>query len=80
LDQLRLLDQEQEAAAVRCCSRERGSADIRPVMDLFREQALRTPDDIAVEYGGRRLTYRQLDERSNRLAHYLRSRGVAAGC
>ncbi|MFE0877071.1 amino acid adenylation domain-containing protein [Streptomyces smyrnaeus] len=80
LDQLRLLDQEQEAAAVRRCSRERGSADIRPVMDLFREQALRTPDDIAVEYDGRRLTYRQLDERSNRLAHYLRSRGVAAGC
>ena len=31
---------------------------------------------MAVEYGDERLTYRQLDERSNRLAHYLQSLGV----
>lgn len=43
---------------------------------LFEEQAERTPDAIAVEFNGQRLTYRELDERSNRLAHYLRGKGV----
>ena len=43
---------------------------------LFEQQAALRPDSIAVEFGGARLTYRQLDERSNALAHLLRSHGV----
>ncbi|NDB85386.1 MAG: hypothetical protein EB127_22185, partial [Alphaproteobacteria bacterium] len=38
---------------------------------LFEEQVLRTPDNIAVVYGSTRLTYRELNIRANRLAHYL---------
>lgn len=45
---------------------------------LFEEQAARTPDEIAVSCGTQRLTYRELDKRSNQLAHYLRQRGVHA--
>ncbi|HEY0404146.1 MAG TPA: amino acid adenylation domain-containing protein [Pyrinomonadaceae bacterium] len=45
---------------------------------LFEEQAARTPDEIAVLCGTQRLTYRELDERSNQLARYLRQRGVQA--
>ncbi|GAA4831818.1 Pls/PosA family non-ribosomal peptide synthetase [Saccharopolyspora rosea] len=37
------------------------------------------PTAIAVECGDRRLTYRELDERANALAHHLRSRGVGVG-
>ncbi|AIQ12042.1 peptide synthetase [Paenibacillus durus] len=40
------------------------------------EQCKVTPDAIAVLDGERSVTYRELDELSNRLAHYLRSQGV----
>ena len=44
--------------------------------DLLTAQAARRPDAIAVVCGGRTLTYEELDKQSNRLAHYLRDRGV----
>jgi amino acid adenylation domain-containing protein len=43
---------------------------------LFEAQAARTPDAIAVVCGKESLTYQQLNERTNQLAHYLRQRGV----
>ncbi|HWS54555.1 MAG TPA: amino acid adenylation domain-containing protein, partial [Pyrinomonadaceae bacterium] len=46
------------------------------VHELFGEHARQTPDADAVVCGGERLSYRELDERSNRLARYLRSLGV----
>ena len=45
---------------------------------LFAEQALSTPDLVALEFEGARLTYRELNARANRLAHYLRGLGVGA--
>jgi amino acid adenylation domain-containing protein len=44
--------------------------------DLFEEQVERTPDAVAVVYGGQQLTYRELNSRANQLAHYLISKGV----
>lgn len=49
------------------------------VHQLFELQALRSPEALAVCYGDERITYRELDERSNQLAHYLRSLGIAPG-
>ncbi len=46
--------------------------------ELFTAQAARTPEAVAVSQGGRALTYRELDERSNRLARRLRRLGVGA--
>ncbi|MDQ2827590.1 MAG: condensation domain-containing protein, partial [Chloroflexota bacterium] len=46
------------------------------VHQLIEEQTALTPDAVAVEYGHERLTYRELDERANRLAHYLQKAGV----
>jgi amino acid adenylation domain-containing protein len=43
---------------------------------LFAEQARQTPDGVALVFGNQELTYRQLDERSNQLAHYLQKLGV----
>jgi amino acid adenylation domain-containing protein len=42
-------------------------------------QARRSPDAIAITGTGRTLSYRELDERSNQLASWLRGRGVGSG-
>ena len=47
--------------------------------DLFATQAARTPEAIAVVHEDQRLTYRELDQRANQLAHYLRDLGVGPG-
>ncbi|MFH8387804.1 amino acid adenylation domain-containing protein [Kitasatospora sp. NPDC018058] len=46
---------------------------------LFREQALRSPDRVAVSSDRGSLTYRQLDERAERLAYALTRRGLRPG-
>ncbi len=43
---------------------------------LFEVQVERTPDAVAMECAGMRLTYRELNREANRLAHYLRGLGV----
>ena len=44
--------------------------------ELFAAQAKKTPEAVAVEFQGSRLCYRELDERTNRLAHHLQKLGV----
>ncbi|HEU4963349.1 MAG TPA: amino acid adenylation domain-containing protein [Bacilli bacterium] len=46
--------------------------------ELFEAQAAQTPDRTAVVDAVRSLTYRELNERANRLAHLLRKKGVGA--
>ena len=48
----------------------------KTVAQLFEEQAARRLSAIAVECGEARLTYLELDQRSNQLAHYLQKLGV----
>ncbi|OLQ51131.1 non-ribosomal peptide synthetase, partial [Bacillus licheniformis] len=45
---------------------------------LFEEQAQQTPDHPAVKAGGKLLTYRELDEQANQLAHHLRAQGAGS--
>ena len=47
--------------------------------EIFERQAARTPDNVAVIDGARALTYRELDRRSNQLAHLLRAHGIGRG-
>ncbi|MFH8394037.1 AMP-binding protein [Streptomyces sp. NPDC018036] len=46
------------------------------VPQLFAQRVQSAPDAVALESGGGTLTYRELDERSNRLAEVLRGHGV----
>ncbi len=43
---------------------------------VFELQVELTPDAIAVEQDGKKLTYRELSDRANKIAHYLQSLGV----
>ena len=46
---------------------------------LFAEQVARAPEAVAVTFEGRSMTYRELDEAANRLAHLLAAHGVGPG-
>jgi amino acid adenylation domain-containing protein len=46
------------------------------VHELFEEQVRKTPDAPAVQYEAQQLTYNDLNQRANQLAHYLRAQGV----
>ncbi|MDG4666774.1 amino acid adenylation domain-containing protein [Mycobacterium sp. 236(2023)] len=46
---------------------------------LFAEQVARTPDALAVSFEDQSLTYRDLDEAANRVAHTLVDKGVGPG-
>jgi non-ribosomal peptide synthetase component F len=43
----------------------------KTIHQLFEEQVLKTPDNIAVVYENRQLTYAELNQKANQLAHYL---------
>jgi amino acid adenylation domain-containing protein len=49
------------------------------VHEMFEEQVLRTPFEVAATFADRSLTYSQLNEQANRLARYLLQQGVAVG-
>ncbi|MFE9746688.1 non-ribosomal peptide synthase/polyketide synthase [Saccharothrix saharensis] len=70
-----LSDEDRERVLVTWNGTSSGAVVEDTIPSLFAAQAARTPDAVAATCEGGSLTYRELDERSNRLAHHL----VAAG-
>ncbi|WP_265445529.1 non-ribosomal peptide synthetase [Acetivibrio straminisolvens] len=48
----------------------------KAIFRLFEEQAAKNPDSTAVIFGDDKLSYRELNEKANQLAHLLKSKGV----
>ena len=46
---------------------------------LFAAQVARTPEAVALTFDGRSMTYREVEEAANRLAHLLAGQGVGPG-
>jgi amino acid adenylation domain-containing protein len=53
-------------------------ATTRCVHEMFEQQAEATPDAVALCFGQQALSYGELNERANRLAHHLRRLGVGS--
>ncbi len=47
-----------------------------PLHKLIEEQVEKSPDSTALVYEAERLTYRELNDRANQLAHHLRKNGI----
>ncbi|MEH2026173.1 amino acid adenylation domain-containing protein [Nostoc sp.] len=46
------------------------------IHQLFQQHVEKTPESVAVVYENQQLTYRQLNQRANKLAHHLQSLGI----
>ncbi|MEO6231489.1 MAG: amino acid adenylation domain-containing protein [Ferruginibacter sp.] len=48
----------------------------KSIVTLFEEQVKKTPDATAVIFGNEQVTYQELNNKANQLAHFLRRKGV----
>jgi amino acid adenylation domain-containing protein len=71
-----LTSRERQQVLVEWNATERAYPRETSLAELVEAQVERTPDAIAVVYGEQRLTYRELNERANQLAHELCKHGA----
>lgn len=77
LCELDMLSAEEEEYVVRLLNdTESPYRDHMTIHGLFEEQVQRTPDKAALVFDDRAMSYRELNERANRLAYTLRTKGV----
>jgi non-ribosomal peptide synthetase component F len=79
ISKLRLLSRKEELWLVKNERSHCAYITNETIIELFLAQALHNPDEQAVVFDGKALTYRQLHVRSNQLAHHLQRYGVKAG-
>ncbi|MGC2743394.1 MAG: condensation domain-containing protein, partial [Candidatus Angelobacter sp.] len=79
LRNLVFLDDEEKRALIEFGRGPRESFSDKTVVEMFEEQAARSPDAPALVWGSQALDYRELDDRVNRLAFYFAERRVKPG-
>ncbi|MDB6442647.1 amino acid adenylation domain-containing protein [Pseudomonas sp. 21TX0197] len=79
VQQLRVLPDDEEARLDRFNRPVALPSSGATLQQRFAEQAARTPDALAVIDEHQALSFRQLNEQANRLAHHLRNLGVQSG-
>lgn len=50
----------------------------KSLVSLFEQHASITPNNVALFFGEKSMTYQELNEQSNRVAHFLQSKGVGS--
>ncbi len=76
VSELPLLTQTQQQLLVEWNQTHRDYPTKECIHDLFAAQVELTPDAVAIQQEGQQLTYRELSDRANQLAHHLQSLGV----
>ena len=71
-----LTAEERHQLVVECNHTQVDFPDHITLHELFEQQAQKTPNAVAVEFEGARLSYCELNERANQLARHLNSLGV----
>lgn len=79
LSKLNLLPEEEKNTILKWSDNKLPYPDRATITSIFEAQTLETPNVIAVESQDRKLTYQQLNEESNHLAHHLLRAGVKKG-
>ncbi len=77
INQLPLLTAAEEALVLQAWNATERKRDETTLHEFVEQQCERNPDAIALIFEKEKLSYRELDERSNRVAHLLRARGVS---
>ena len=67
-----LSDAEYEKLLVECNNTREVYTRDKTIHQMFEEQVLRTPDQVALIFEGRELTYKEVNEKSNQLARHIR--------
>ncbi|MEI6381464.1 MAG: amino acid adenylation domain-containing protein [Cyanobacteriota bacterium ELA615] len=77
IDKLELLTSEEKQLILRDWNQTKTDyPNDKCIHQLFEQQVIKTPEAIAVIFENQSLTYQQLNNRANQLAHYLISLGV----
>lgn len=71
-----LTDKERHQLLIQCNDNSSDYAGDMCIHHFFEAQVLRTPDATALIFGDERLTYRELNSRSNQLARFIQKLGV----
>lgn len=50
--------------------------ETKTVSNLFEDQVIKSPNSTAIVFNDKSLTYRELNEKANQLAHYIRCKGL----
>ena len=81
VSQLPILSESEKAEILQQWNRTEAprTAKSKSIQEIFDEQCGKTPNAIALREAARYFTYSQLQERSNRLANYLRKLGARPG-
>ncbi|MBV8787562.1 MAG: amino acid adenylation domain-containing protein, partial [Mycobacterium sp.] len=82
LSSIDLLDSAEHARLAEIGNRSALTAPVARQLSIpaaFAEQVVRVPETVAITHDGRSMTYRELDEAANRLAHLLVGHGACPG-
>lgn len=52
--------------------------EAKTVSELFEDQVIKSPNDTALIFGDKRLSYYELNEKSNQLARYIKNKGMTS--
>lgn len=70
----------QESTAAQSLVTSKATSTWQSIQELFEQQVIKTPQNIALVFNNEQLTYLELNRRANHLAHYLMSLNVRRGC
>jgi amino acid adenylation domain-containing protein len=76
VDSLEILSSEERRMLIKTFNATAAAIPEQTITRLFEEQVDRTPNAMSVRCGEDSLTYIELDQRANQLAHYLKQMGV----